>query len=353
MNTKKSLFGRWKSADKPRSFNEDQEKEEAFDTREVRVQEVPLSQIIGSVGRYQDFDSEFRLKSDVPPERLENVRRAMRQGKPLPPVILYQIKDSYYVLDGNHRVAAAKEMGWDTIRARILEFLPSRKTLENVLYRERLRFAELTGLTEPIELTEVGQYGYLIDQISEHRQSLAEVTGQAISFKAAAADWYKTIYLPFTTIIQGSQLADAFPRRTLADLYAYISFHQWQKGRKRRYGIGLDQIIPRNMQEFRAQMAEKKAFEFPEMKRLVTAFVLINVVAGREYRIMEKLFALESVKELHFVPGDFDILLRISVMRDWLTSDSEVIGEFVHSHIRKIAGVTRTQTLIPIASKRK
>ena len=86
---------------------------------------------------------------------------------------------------------------------------------------------------------------------------------------------------------------------------------------------------------------------------MVTAFVLINVVAGREYRIMDKLFVLDAVKELHFVPGDFDILVRISVMRDWLTSDSEVIGEFVHSYIRKIPGVIRTQTLIPVASKRK
>ena len=88
------------------------------------VCDVPLEQIIGSVGRYQDFDGRFRIKSHVPPERLLKIKEALRQGKPLPPVKLYQIKDEYYVLDGNHRVAAAKEFGHDSIRAQILVYWP-------------------------------------------------------------------------------------------------------------------------------------------------------------------------------------------------------------------------------------
>ncbi len=39
----------------------------------------------------------------------------MRQGRPLGPVKLYQIKDDYYVLDGNHRISAAKELNHDEI----------------------------------------------------------------------------------------------------------------------------------------------------------------------------------------------------------------------------------------------
>ena len=76
-----------------KNFGEDQKTEEAFDTKERGIKEAPLNQIIGSVGRYLDFDCEFRLKQHLPSDRLESVRRAMVEGKPLPPVKLYQIKE--------------------------------------------------------------------------------------------------------------------------------------------------------------------------------------------------------------------------------------------------------------------
>ena len=81
-----------------RSFRNDQVSEEAFDAVSRGVCEVPLDQIIGSVGRYHDFDGRFRIKSHVPPERLQKIKDAMRRGKPLPPVKLYQIKDEYLSL---------------------------------------------------------------------------------------------------------------------------------------------------------------------------------------------------------------------------------------------------------------
>jgi len=336
-----------------KSFREDQESEEAFDTRDLGLKEVEVGKIVGSVGRYQDFDSRFRLKTGIPSERLIKIRQAIRDGKPLPPISLYQIKDEYYIVDGNHRVSVAKERGWKTIRAHILEFLPSRKTIENILYREKLDFKEQTGITAPIELTEVGQYAYLMEQIREHQESLTTINGTKVAFKDAATDWHKTIFLPFVSIIEKSHLSAAFQNRTLADLYAYISFHQWKKGRERHYGIGLDQIIPKNMEEFRAEVADKRGLEFPEMKRLMTAFVLISVKAGDEFKIMEKLFALEEVTELYDVPGEFDLIVKIVMERDWLSSDSEVIGYFVYKHIRRIPGVHKTQTLIPTFSKCK
>lgn len=336
-----------------KSFKEHQESEEAFDTRDLGHQDVDLDKIVGSVGRYHDFDSRFRPRTGMPPERLTRIKEAVRDGKPLPPVLLYQIKDEYYILDGNHRVAVAKQIGRKSISARILEFLPSRKTLENVLYREKVDFMEKSGLKDGIDLTEVGQYSCLLDQMEEHQNSLGSVQTESVSFQAAAKDWYETIYLPFRDIIERSHLSEAFPQRTLADLYVYISMHQWKSGREREFGIGLDQIIPRNMEEFRAKIAEKKGFDFPEMKRLITAFIFISVKVGDEYRIMEKVFSIEEVREIYDVPGDFDLLAKVVMERDWLSSDSEVIGYFVYNRIRKIPGVTKTQTLIPIISKRK
>ena len=336
-----------------KSFKENQKIEGAVDQRDLGFREIPLTKIVGSVGRYHDFDSRFRLLKGLPPERLERIKEAIRSGKRLPPVLLYRIKDDYYVLDGNHRVAAAKEFDWSTIEARIIEYLPSKETLENIIYREKADFERETGLIDLLELTEVGQYPYLMKQIAEHKRSLEKVNGAAIPIERAAKDWFDTIYRPLVTIIESSQLSQAFPNRTISDLYAYISLHQWQKGRKRKYGIGLDELVPKSMEKFRAKIAEKDGYEIPEMKRMTGAFLLINVETRREDRVMEKLFDHQEVQEVHFVPGEFDIIAKIFVKSDWLSSESEVIGQFVQKHVRSINGVTKTRTIIPISSKRR
>lgn len=336
-----------------KSFKHDQEKEAAYDSRIRGVRTVPLNQIVGSVGRYQDFDNRFRMKQTVPSERLQRIKMAMREGHPLPPVKLYQIKDGFYILDGNHRIAAAKELGHDEILAHIVEFIPSENTLPNYLYRERADFADRAQLPREIKLTEIGQYAFLTDQILEHQAHLKTTQATDVSFEAAAQDWYKTIYRPLCAIIKRGRLIDSFPERTIADLYLYISQHQWQSGRQRRYGIGIDQLIPKNMEEFRNKMADMKECGYPEMQRGITAFILMNVQAKREFKIVEKLFELDEVREIHSVHGDVDLLVKIELTRDLLSSDAEMISQFVHDDVRQLAGVVSTKTLIPGFSKSK
>lgn len=336
-----------------KSFDDNRREEEAYDSRFRGVRSVPVSKIVGSVGRYQDFDGQFRLKGNIPSERLDRIKKAMAEGRPMPPVQLYQIKDEYFVLDGNHRIAAAKKLGHDEILARIVEFIPTRNSLENILYRERADFYDRTGLTAEIDLTEVGQYGSLLGQISGHRTFLETEQGEPVTVEAAAQDWHGTIYRPLCDIIRRGRLLDSFPDRTVADLYAYISIHQWEKERQRKYGIAIDKFIPKDMEAFRKKMADMEKFEYPEMKRGITAFVLMTVQAKREYRIMEKLFELDEVKEIHSVHGDVDLLAKIVLSRDLLSSDAENISHFVHENIRQLSGVISTKTLIPGVSKTK
>lgn len=350
----KKSFTRHPEEDKVKSFREIQQQEQAYDNRKVGIRTIPLGKIVGSVGRYHDFDSRFHLKVNLPAERFLHIREAMQRGKQMPPVQLYQIRDEYYVMDGNHRVAAAKNLDHSDIMAHIVEFLPSKNSLQNILYREKIDFADTTGLSDPIELTEVGQYAHLLKQIGEHQAFLKTNGTEPVDFQAAALDWQKTIYQPLVTIIQNSRLPAAFPRRTVDDLYLYISFHQWERGRERKYGIGVDDLIPRNMEEFRLRMAKMTKSEFPDMERNVTALVMINVKTGKdEYRIMDKLFAREEVREIYSVPGDIDIITKIVLTRSLLASDSEIVGQFVYDFIRQIPGVTRTQTIIPYFSKAK
>ncbi len=340
-------------SEEAKNFRQDQLDEEAFDTVKRGSCSVPLDQITGSVGRYHDFDDQFRIKKHIPSERLENIKKAMREGKRMPPVKLYQIKDEYYVLDGNHRVAAAKAFKHDTIIADIVEFIPSKNTLENILYRERSDFIEKTGLPQAFALTEIGQYDYLLNQIKQHQDYLWRVTGQKITIQKAALDWYQTIYQPLLIIIEKGKLLENFQNRTQTDLYVYITLHQWEQSRGRKYGIGIDKLIPKDMEAFRKKMADTKEHEYPDMHRNITAFVLINVKAKSEFKIMDKLFVHKEIKELHSVHGDVDILAKVVLTRDLLSSDAEIIGQFVHDNIRGISGVNSTQTLIPGHSKIK
>ena len=336
-----------------KSFKDQQIREAAFDARDRGIRTVPMERIVGSVGRYQDFDSRFRFKHNMPSERLQWITDAMRQGRPLGPVKLYQIKDDYYVLDGNHRISAAKQLGHDEILAHIFEFIPSENTLQNILYRERAEFSDRTRLPNEINLTEVSQYANLLDQIADHQENLAGEHEATVSFENAALDWYKTIYRPLYATIQRARLIDSFPGRTIADLYAYITLHCWKEGRKRHYGVGIHNLVTKNMEDFRKNMAALKDAEYPEMKRGITVFILMKVQAKKEIKLIEKLYELEEVREVHSVHGDVDFLLKVVLTRDLLSSDAEIISQFVHEKVRQLPGVKSTNTLIPGLSRIK
>lgn len=342
-----------READQAKCFDASQQSEAAFDAKDRGTRPVPLAEITGSVGRYKDFDRQFRPKSHLPSDRLEHIRKAMQSGKRLPPVMLYQIKDEFYVLDGHHRIAAARELGLDRIEGRVIEFMPSADTIENVLYCERAAFTEATGLNEKIVLTELGHYPYLIRQIRDHQRYLRRESGDRATMTDAARDWYDTIYKPFVALIDNGNLLVSFPQRTEADLYAYMAYHQWELGRRRRYGLGIDKLIPKSMEAFRTKMAGKKTSEYPEMRRGIVTFILMNVEARHEDRLLEKLFALPEVVEVHSVHGAVDMLVKLELTRDLLTSDAEVIGQFISEKVRKLPGVRSTQTLIPGISRVK
>lgn len=338
----------------PHSFNIRRDKEEAYESIKRGTSMVPLEKIVGSVGRYHDFDNQFKTRSNRTDERLEAILAAMKAGKKMPPISLYQIKDDFFILDGHHRFQAAKRLGYSDIRSCILELLPSKNTLENMLYREKTEFRDKAGLTHRLDLTELGQFDHLEKQISDHQTYLKnERPLKEVSYKDAARDWYTTIYKPLAIIIEDSNLARSFSDRTVDDLYLYISVHQWEMGKKRKYGIGVDQLIPKDMEEFRKKMAKHKEKKYPEMRPEMTVFILLSVEGRHEKRIFEKLLSLDQVREVHSVHGSIDLIVKVKLVRDLLSSDGELITEFILSTIRKWNGVTSTQTLIPGISKVK
>ena len=138
------------------SFNRQVAEQNLTETIELGLRTVEVKKIVGSVNRWQDFDSKFRfrLTSRTAMERYARIKKALEDGVVLPPVDLYKVKDKYYVVDGNHRVAAAKEIGQIYIDAYVTEFLPAGDSVQHLLWRERANF-EYRSVISDIYFTEV------------------------------------------------------------------------------------------------------------------------------------------------------------------------------------------------------
>jgi hypothetical protein len=85
------------------------------------LQDIPVNQIVGSVGRPNDFTGSFLPKPAVDRDRWSRIFAETVGDLGLPPIEVYQVGDEYYVRDGNHRVSVARDMGFKTIEARVTE----------------------------------------------------------------------------------------------------------------------------------------------------------------------------------------------------------------------------------------
>jgi len=108
--------------------------------REAGERFIPVASIVGSVdGASQLFDRNFRPVSDRARARLGSVLVAMRQGEPLPPIEVWAWRGQYYVLDGHHRVAAARALGSDYIAAHVIEVVELSRHEAKALTRSTVR----------------------------------------------------------------------------------------------------------------------------------------------------------------------------------------------------------------------
>src|SRR5687768_9540873 len=60
---------------------------------------VEVEKIVGTVGRRRDFDRSFLPTRASAEERWKRIDRAFHRAEDLPPVELYKIGDTYFVLD--------------------------------------------------------------------------------------------------------------------------------------------------------------------------------------------------------------------------------------------------------------
>jgi hypothetical protein len=202
----------------------------------IGLREVEIDQIVGSVGRYQDFDRAFLPKQTHTRVRWERVDAAILKDIILPPIEVYKIGEAYFVKDGNHRVSVAREKGQSYIDAYVIEIdspisIDANTNVDDLIrLSEKARFLAQTRINilcplAVIELTVPGGYDKLYEHIRVHQYFMGQRRQQEIFQDQAVVSWYDEVYLPLVYVIRENQILKEFPGRTEADLYLWIIEH--------------------------------------------------------------------------------------------------------------------------------
>jgi hypothetical protein len=200
------------------------------------LQDIELARIRGSVGRYRDFTSAFLPRRDHLRQRWERVN-TMVSSQDMPPIEVYRVGEAYFVLDGNHRVSAARQEGMKTIPAYVCEFvtpvgLSAEADCDEVITKsEYVEFLNKTHLDklrpgQEIVFTRPGRYPELECLITMFQEALEETQGEVTSYEDALLLWFDMVYSPAVYEIKKSGALERFPGRTEADLFIWMWQHQ-------------------------------------------------------------------------------------------------------------------------------
>mgnify|MGYP006277874195 FL=1 len=212
------------------------------------LQVVDIDRIVGSEGRYADFNKKFLPRHDHLRSRWTRVDQAHLQMVNLPPIRRYEIGGVYFVRDGNHRVSVARSQGVGKIDAEVVS-LDSEIRLEPGLTRESLRkavidyekdrFYKRTRFDKlfpdyELQFTATGRYDEVLQHIYGHKYYVNMNYQEEIPFETALRSWYYNVFMPIVQTIGEQKIISRFPGRTEADLYVWLVKH-WDE-LKRKYG---------------------------------------------------------------------------------------------------------------------
>jgi nucleotide-binding universal stress UspA family protein len=213
------------------------------------LKDIPLDAIVGSVGRYTDFTRSFLPRQDSDEGRWTRVQRAMTAQEGVPPIEVYQIGAVYFVLDGNHRVSVARQLGASSIEAYVTELhtkvplSPDVQPDDLILKSEYADFLNLTHLDTlrpraNLNVTLPGQYEVLKEHIEVHRYFMGLDQQRDISYEEAVTHWYDAVYLPVLRVMRERNLLRRFPERTEADLYVWVARHRAELAQALEWDVG-------------------------------------------------------------------------------------------------------------------
>ena len=187
-------------------------------------QEIPIDSIVGSVDRSADFGRDFRPQRRLSRSRLANLRAAFPDGF-MPAITVFEVGGAYFVEDGHHRVALARERGADYIDAEVTrletryEIAPDIDVAQLIHTEQQRQLLETSGLSRArpnavIEFTFLDGYTQLAEVIKAHGYDLARRAGELPTPEQVAADWYDTVYRPVSTPFAAQGYSSSTPHGT-------------------------------------------------------------------------------------------------------------------------------------------
>lgn len=200
---------------------------------------IKIADIVGSEGRYRDFDRHFLPRNANTRHRWQSISTAHERDIGLPAIRVYELNGVYFIRDGNHRVSVAKSRGGEFIEAEITSLTPTisvgpfydqAELKRAVIEYERGQFLEALDLIDSpqharIRFTATGRYDDLVLHITCHKRLLEQRNDSQTSFRDATNSWYQSIYLPMTKLVRDSGVLGILPDRTEADFYVWLIRH--------------------------------------------------------------------------------------------------------------------------------
>jgi hypothetical protein len=121
-----ALIRREHTSNRLLSFDDLRRELAAYNRRPRGKRVVEVDEIVGSVGRWRDFDRSFLPARASVGHKWKRIDRAFHRTEDLPPVELYEVGEAYFVVDGHHRVSVARYHDVPTVEASVAEFYPRR-----------------------------------------------------------------------------------------------------------------------------------------------------------------------------------------------------------------------------------
>ena len=202
----------------------------------VGMKTIEVSKVVGSEGRYNDFDNRFFPKNSHLKNRWQHVDEAAINSVVLPPIKVYELAGLYFVRDGNHRVSVAKARGTEFIDAEVVSLqseivLKRPDNLRDVIrqiinYEKRSFYAETAfgDITDYwcLDFSTTGSYDVIYNHILTHKYYLNLHKTEEVSMEAAIISWFETVYYPIIVTIQKQKVMKSFKKQTISDLYVWI-----------------------------------------------------------------------------------------------------------------------------------
>lgn len=254
------------------SFTDLRSRLHLFHQTYVGLRTIRVDQIVGTVNRSQDFDKDFLPRSSQTRERWERLERAF-PSLGFPPISVYQVNQIYFVIDGNHRVALAKQKGAEFIDAEITEIHTNSEIDEDISFdkivhlEQAHRFMDESGLASSrpnarFEFTRPEGFADLLSAVKVHGYEMMMKRKAIVSPGEIAADWYDTVYRPTIEAIRTAGLPELEAGLTEDD------FFLWVQQRRREHDGHQGEQTPQDAAKEALASLQKAKRGFPRRPRV-------------------------------------------------------------------------------------